>query len=140
MPKSITLVSLMLHALKRVSVPDIFDRDPYESRRTALKGEKLVHVLVAYQMVRQPGMRGLLRAIEEHAPLQAALGGPVARDRGYVSFARLAQMRACGAHFVVRLKRGMHWRVRARRRLRAHPCPGQPPYAHSGGRTHEQPR
>ena len=224
MPESITLVSLMLQALKQVPVQEIFDPDPYESRRTALKGEKLLHVLVAYQMVRQPGMRGLLRAIEEHAPLQAALGGPVARntlanaltqrplgqmveawmsvsrsygagvdrlgkkftrialvdssllklslavydwaeyrqesgaaklhavlewqrripqqvvvtagkvhdanravrmqwqagwtyvqDRGYVSFARLAQMQARGAHFVVRLKRGLHWRVVARR-------------------------
>jgi Transposase DDE domain len=224
MPESITLVSLMLHALKQVPVQESFDPDPYESRRTALKGERLLHVLVAYQMVRQPGLRGLLRAIEEHAPLQAALGGPVARntlanalthrplgqmveawmrvsrhygagverlgkkfarialvdssllklslavydwaeyqqgsgaaklhavlewqrripqqlvvtagkvhdanralqmqwqagwtyvqDRGYVSFARLAQLRACGAHFVVRLKRGLHWRVVARR-------------------------
>jgi hypothetical protein len=224
MPESITLVSLMLHALKHVPVQEIFDRDPYESRRTALKGERLLHVLVAYQMVRQPGMRGLLRAIEEHAPLQDALGGPVARntlanaltqrpveqmveawmrvsqsygagverlgkkfarialvdssllklslavydwaeyrqesgaaqmhavwawtrripeqlvvtagkvhdanwavpmvwkpgwtyvqDRGYVSFARLAQIHAGGAHFVVRLKRGLHWRVLARR-------------------------
>jgi Transposase DDE domain len=224
MPESITLVGLMLQALKHVPVQGIFDRDPYESRRTALKGERLLHVLVAYQMVRQPGMRGLVRAIEEHAPLQEALGGPVARntlanaltqrpvdqmvaawmsvsarygagverlgkkfarialvdsslltlslavydwaeyrqesgaakvhavlewqrripqqlvvtagkvhdanravrmrweagwtyvqDRGYVSFARLAQMQAGGAHFVVRLKRGMHWRVVARR-------------------------
>jgi hypothetical protein len=180
--------------------------------------------LVAYQMIRQSGIRGLVRAMAEHAPLQAALGGPVARntlanaltqrpveqmveawlrlhqsygtgverlgkqlarialvdssllklslavydwaayrqasgaaklhavlewtrripeqlvvtagkvhdanrrvqlqwkagwtyvqDRGYVSFARLAQMRAEGAHFVVRLKQGMQWRVRARR-------------------------
>jgi hypothetical protein len=224
MPESITLVSLMLQALKHVSVQDIFARDPYESRRTALKGEKLLQVLVAYQMIRQPGVRGLVRAIEEHAPLQAALGGPVARhtlanaltqrpveqmikawmrvsasygagverlgqkfarialvdssllklslavydwaayqqgsgaaklhavlewqrripqqlvvtagkvhdanravamrwqagwtyvqDRGYVSFARLAQMRACGAHFVVRLKHGLQWRVLERR-------------------------
>jgi hypothetical protein len=224
MPESITLVSLMLHALKCVSVQDIFDRDPYESRRPALKGETLLHVLVAYQMVRQPGIRGLTRAIEEYAPLQAALGGPVARntlanalsqrsveqmtaagmrvracygagveclgkkvarialvdssllkrsltvydwaeyrqesgaanrhavlewtrriptqvvvtagkvhdanravpmswkpgwtyvqDRGYVSFARLAQMRICGAHFVVRLKRGVQGHVLARR-------------------------
>jgi hypothetical protein len=224
MAESITLVGLMLQALKHVPVQDIFDQEPYESRRTALKGEKLLQVLVAYQMVRQPGIRGLLRAIEEHAPLQAALGGPVARntlanaltqrpveqmveawmrvsqsygagverlgkkfarialvdssllklslavydwaeyrqesgaakmhavlewtrripeqlvvtagkvhdanravpmvwkpgwtyvqDRGYVSFARLAQMRADGAHFVVRLKRGMQWRVLARR-------------------------
>src|SRR5919206_531264 len=80
MPESITLVGLMLHALKQVSVQDIFARDPYESRRTALRGEKLLHVLVAYQMIRQPGVRGLVRAIAEHAPLQAALGGPGARN------------------------------------------------------------
>jgi Transposase DDE domain len=224
MPESITLVSLMLQALKQVPVQEIFDKDPYESRRTALKGEKLLHVLVAYQMVRQPGIRGLIRASEEHAPLQAALGGPVARntlanaltqrpveqmveawmrvsqsygagverlekkfarialvdssllklslavydwaqyrqasgaaklhavlewqrripqqlvvtagkvhdanravqmqwqagwtyvqDRGYISFARLAQIRASDAHFVLRLKRGMQWQVVARR-------------------------
>lgn len=224
MSKSITLVSLMLQALKRVPVQAIFDRDPYESRRTALKGARLLQVLVAYQLVRQAGMRGLLRAIAEPAPLQAALGGPVARttlanaltqrpveqmveawmrvsasygagverlgkkfarialvessllklslavydwaeyrqasgaakmhavlewtrripeqlvvtagkvhdanrtvqmawkpgwtyvhDRGSVSFARLAHRRACGAHFVVRLKQGLHWRVLARR-------------------------
>jgi hypothetical protein len=224
MVESITLVSLMLQALKQVPVQEIFDKDPYESRRTALKGEKLLHVLVAYQMVRQPGIRGLIRASEEHAPLQAALGGPLARntlanaltqrpveqmveawmrvsqsygagverlgkkfarialvdssllklslavydwaqyrqgsgaaklhavlewqrripqqlvvtagkvhdanrvvqmqwqagwtyvqDRGYISFARLAQMRASGAHFVLRLKRGIQWQVVARR-------------------------
>jgi Transposase DDE domain len=224
MAESITLVSLMLQALNHVPVQEIFDKDPYESRRTALKGEKLLQVLVAYQLVQQPGIRGLIRAIEEHAPLQDALGGPVARntlanaltqrpveqrveawmrvsqsygagverwgkkfarialvdssllklslavyewaeyrqgsgaaklhavlewqrgipqqlvvtagkvhdanravrmqwqagwtyvqDRGSVSFARLAQMQRCGAHFVVRLKRGMHWRVLARR-------------------------
>jgi hypothetical protein len=233
MPESITLVGLMLQALKHVPVQDIFDQEPYESRRTALKGAKLLQVLVAYQMVRQPGIRGLLRAIAEHTPLQAALGGPVARntlanaltqrpveqmveawmrvsqsygagverlgkqfarialvdssllklslavydwaeyrqesgaakihavlewtrripeqlvvtagkvhdanrgvqlqwkagwtyvqDRGYVSFARLAQMRAGGAHFVVRLKRGMQWRVLARRPV---------PLGHQGG-------
>jgi DDE family transposase len=224
MAESITLVSLMLQALKQIPLQAIFDRDPYESRRTALKGETLLHVLVAYQMVRQPGVRGLVRAIEEHAPLQAALGGPIARntlanalaqrpleqmvaawmrvsasygagverlgkkfarialvdssllklslavydwaeyrqesgaakmhavlewqrripeqlvvtagkvhdanravpmvwrpgwtyvqDRGYVSFTRLAQILASGAHFVVRLKRGMQWQVIARR-------------------------
>ena len=224
MPESITLVGLMLHALKQVSVQDIFARDPYESRRTALQGEKLLHVLVAYQMIRQPGVRGLVRAIAEHAPLQAALGGPGARNtlanaltqrpveqmleawmrvsasssagverlgkkfarialvdssllklslavydwavyqqgsgaaklqavlewqrripqqvgvtagkvhdatravqmvwkpgwtyvqaRGYLSFARLAQIRACGAHLVVRLKRGLQWQVMAHR-------------------------
>ena len=80
MPKSITLVSLRLHALKQLPLQEIFDRDPYESRRTALKGETLVHVLVASQRVRQPGVRGLVRAMEEHAPLPDALGGPVARN------------------------------------------------------------
>jgi hypothetical protein len=224
MAESITLVSLMLHALKQISLQEIFGRDPYESRRTALKGETLMHVLVAYQMIRQPGLRGLIRATEEHAPLQEALGGPVARntlanaltqrpveqmveawmrvsqsygagaerlgkkfarialvdssllklslavydwaeyrqasgaaklhavlewqrrlpqqlvvtagqvhdanrtvqmvwragwtyvqDRGYVCFARLAQRQARGAHFVVRLKRGLQWRIVARR-------------------------
>jgi len=79
MPKSITLVSLRLHALKQIPRQEIFDRDPYESRRTALKGETLVHALVAYPMVRQPGVRGLGRASEEHAPWPDALGGPVAR-------------------------------------------------------------
>jgi DDE family transposase len=215
---------LMLHALQRVPVQAIFDRDPYESRRTALSGDRRLHVLVAYQLVRQAGMRGVLRAIAEHAPLQPALGGPVARktlanaltqrpveqmveawmrvsqssgagverlgkqcarialvdssplklslavydwaqyrqasgaakvhavlewarrlpaqvvvsagkvqdanqtvqmtrkpgwtyvqDRGHVSFARLAQLHACGAPCVVRLKQGMQWRVLARR-------------------------
>jgi Transposase DDE domain len=224
MAESITLVGLMLQALKQVPMQEIFDQDPYESRRTALKGEKLLHVLVAYQLVRQPGIRGLIRASEEHAPLQQALGGPLARntlanaltqrpveqmveawmrvsqrygagverlgkkfarialvdssllklslavydwaqyrqgsgaaklhavlewqrripqqlvitagkvhdanravqmqwragwtyvqDRGYVSFARLAQILSSGAHFVVRLKRGLQWRVLARR-------------------------
>jgi hypothetical protein len=42
-------------------------------------------------------------------------GWTYVQDRGYVSFARLAQMRTCGAHFVVRLKQGLHWQVVARR-------------------------
>lgn len=36
MAESITLVRLMLHALKHVPVQEIFDRAPSESRRTAL--------------------------------------------------------------------------------------------------------
>jgi hypothetical protein len=42
-------------------------------------------------------------------------GWPYVQDRGYGSFARLAHLRAEGAPFVVRLKRGMPWRVLARR-------------------------
>lgn len=79
MAESITLVSLRLQALKHLPLQEIFDCDPYESRRTALKGETLVHALVASQRVRQPGVRGLVRALEAHAPWQAALGGPLAR-------------------------------------------------------------
>jgi hypothetical protein len=71
---------MMLQALKTAPVQEIFDRDPYESRRTALKGEKLLHVLVVYQTTQNPYLRGLVRAVAEHAPLQKALGGPVARN------------------------------------------------------------
>jgi predicted nucleic acid-binding Zn ribbon protein len=79
MGESITRVSLMRQALKQLPRQEIFDRDPYESRRPALKGAALGHALVASQRVRQPGGRGLVRAIEEPAPVQAALGGPRAR-------------------------------------------------------------
>jgi hypothetical protein len=37
------------------------------------------------------------------------------QDRGYVSSPRLAQILASAAHVVVRLKRGRHWQVLARR-------------------------
>lgn len=230
MAESITLVGLMLQALKEVPVQDIFERDPYEGRRTALPGPKLMDVLVVHQVIKSPYLRGVVSAIEEHHPLQEALGGLVARttlsnalahyplepmteawlrlkerlgagveklgkkfarialidasliklslaayawaeyrqgsgaakmhavlewsgripeqlvltpgkvhdvnpavpmewkagwtyvqDRGYVCFKRLKQMRGCRAHFVVRLKRGMHWRIVERR-----PVPTEP--------------
>jgi hypothetical protein len=47
-------------------------------------------------------------------------GWTYVQDRGYVSFARLKHMRECRAHFVVRLKRGVHWRILERR-----PVPAQ---------------
>ncbi len=224
MSESITLMTMFLQALKRVPVQTIFDRDPYESRRTALKGERLLWLLVAFQLLKSRFMRGLVQAVEENQPLQAAVEGPVAlntlsnalaqrsveqmveawmmvlqsyggaverlgkkfsriglidasfiklslaaydwaqyrkhsgaakmhavlqwakgipeqlvvtpgkvhdanevvkmvwkagwtyvQDRGYVSFKRLAQMLECGAHFVVRLKRGMGWKIVERR-------------------------
>jgi hypothetical protein len=211
-------------------VQAIFDADPYESRRDALKGAKLLWVLVAYQMLKSRVMRGLVRAVDQHTSLQTAVGGPVAlntlsnalahypvelmvqawmlvlhtygawierlgkkfariavidasliklslaayswaeyrkhsgaakmhavldwargipeqlvltpgkvhdahrraemvwtagwtyvQDRGYVCFRRLAQMLVAGAHFVVRLKRGMRWTIIERR-----PVPGEP--------------
>jgi hypothetical protein len=42
-------------------------------------------------------------------------GWTYVQDRGYVGFKRLAQMLACGAHFVVRLKRRIGWRIVERR-------------------------
>lgn len=78
MAESITLVGLMLQALKQVPVQDIFARDPYESRRTALPGPKLMDVLVVHQLIKSPYLRGVVTAVEEHQPLQDALGGLVA--------------------------------------------------------------
>ena len=51
MAESSTLMTIFLHALKRLPLQAIFDGDPYESRRTALKGEKLMWVLVAFQLL-----------------------------------------------------------------------------------------
>jgi len=80
MAEAITLVGLMLQALKQVPVQDIFEQDPYESRRTALKGEKLLRILTVHQLIKSPYLRGVVTAIEEHLPLQEAVGGPVARN------------------------------------------------------------
>jgi hypothetical protein len=78
MGESITVITLLLTALNRVDLQTIFDRDPYESRRRALPGARLVKVLVVYPMIGTEKLRGLIRAITEHAGLQAALGGTVA--------------------------------------------------------------
>lgn len=69
---------MLLYAIDRVKTQLIFDRDPYESRRTALKGSRLLKVLVFYQMLKDPSQRGLLRALEESADAQRALGGTLA--------------------------------------------------------------
>ena len=78
MIESITVITLLLSALDRVPLQAIFDRDPYESRRSALPGARLVKVLVVYQLIRTEKLRGLIRTITEHAGLQAVLGGTVA--------------------------------------------------------------
>jgi hypothetical protein len=78
MLESITVITLLLSALDRIDLQAIFDRDPYESRRRALPGARLVKVLVVYPMIHTEKLRGLIRAITEHAGLQAALGGRVA--------------------------------------------------------------
>lgn len=78
MLESTTVVSLLLYALSRVNLQEVFDRDPYESRRSALPGARLVKILVVYQMIRSEKMRGLVQTITAHAGLQAGLGGQVA--------------------------------------------------------------
>jgi hypothetical protein len=78
MIESITVITLLLSALDRVNMQEVFKQDPYESRRHALPGACLVKVLVVYQMVHTEKLRGLIRTITENAGLQAALGGTVA--------------------------------------------------------------
>jgi hypothetical protein len=78
MVESITVITLLLCALDRINLQAIFDRDPYESRRRALPGARLVKVLVVYQMIHTAKLRGLIRTLTEHPGLQKALGGRVA--------------------------------------------------------------
>jgi hypothetical protein len=78
MVESITVITLLLSALERIDLQAIFDRDPYESRRHALPGARLVKVLVVYQMIHTTKLRGLIRTLTEHPGLQRALGGTVA--------------------------------------------------------------
>src|SRR5262249_13350301 len=76
--ESFTLVALLLYAIGRVNVQQIFGRDTYESRRTAMKGSRLLKVLVFYQLIAAPPARGLVDAIEDSLDAQTALGGTVA--------------------------------------------------------------
>jgi hypothetical protein len=78
MVESITVITLLLSALERVDLQAIFDRDPYESRRRALPGARLLKVLVVYQMIHTTKLRGLIRTLTEHPGLQRAVGGTVA--------------------------------------------------------------
>jgi hypothetical protein len=71
---------LLLYAIERVKTQVIFDRDPYESRREALPGSRLLKVLVFYQMLKDPSQRGLVRIVNESQDAQAALGGHLARN------------------------------------------------------------
>jgi len=48
-----------------MKIQKIFDSDPYESRRNAMKGSRLLKALVFYQLVIAPSARGLIDAIED---------------------------------------------------------------------------
>jgi hypothetical protein len=67
MVESITVSTLLLSALDRIDLQAVFDRDPYESRRRALPGMRLVKVLVVYQMIGTEKLRELSRTLTEHA-------------------------------------------------------------------------
>jgi DDE family transposase len=106
MVESITVITLLLSALERVDLQAIFDRDPYESRRRALPGARLLKVLVVYQMIHTAKLRGLIRTLTEHPGLQKALGGTVAlntlsngmreRDVGHMVEAWMAVIQTYG--------------------------------------------
>lgn len=78
--QSTTVVSLLLRAVDRVPTQSAFDSDPYESRRSALPGSRLLKVLVLYQMLKTTTLRGLVRGVEEQPHLERALGGSLARN------------------------------------------------------------
>jgi hypothetical protein len=106
MGESITVITLLLTALNRLDLQTIFDRDPYESRRSVLPGARLVKVLVVYPMIHTAKLRGLIRTLTEHPGLQRALGGTVAlntlsnglaqRDIGQMVEAWMAVMQMYG--------------------------------------------
>lgn len=75
-----TLVTLLMHALDRVKTQAIFDRDPYESRRSALPGSRLLKVLALFQMLKTDSQRGLVRDSKQSLDVQNALGGTLARN------------------------------------------------------------
>jgi hypothetical protein len=75
-----TLATLLLAAIDRVPTQPLFDCDPYESRRTALKGARLLKVLAFFQLCAPPSARGLLDLIAASDVAQKALGGTLARN------------------------------------------------------------
>ncbi len=71
---------MLLSAIDRVKIQTIFDRDPYESRREAMPGSRLVKVLVFFQMLKDRSQRGICRAVEQSRDAQRAVGGTIARN------------------------------------------------------------
>ena len=78
MKESSTIISLIVRALNKVGLQEVFDKDPYESRREQLKGSRLVNLMVIYQLIKSRYMRGLVRAIADNENLQKAAGGEIA--------------------------------------------------------------
>ena len=80
MKESSTIIGMLITALKRLPIQEIFDKDVYEGRRTELKGSRLVNLMVIFQLIKSPFMRGLVRAIEENPRLQELADGKIARN------------------------------------------------------------
>ncbi|MCI0563411.1 MAG: hypothetical protein MN733_33465 [Nitrososphaera sp.] len=78
--QSTTLVTLILRALERARTQSVSDRDPYESRRTALKGEMLLKALIVSSLLKSSRQRGLLETVGNSPELQTALGGEIKRN------------------------------------------------------------
>ncbi len=78
--ESLTLVTLVVRAVERVATQTIFARDPYEARRTALPGTRLLKMLVFYQFTKDPTQAGLRRVVDESPAAQEWLGGTLARN------------------------------------------------------------
>jgi hypothetical protein len=78
--ENLTLVTLLPRAIERVGTQPIFDRDSYESRRTAMKGARLLKVLAFFQMLSDPGQREIERVVDASQEAQKALGGRVPRN------------------------------------------------------------
>lgn len=79
--QSITVITLLLRAVERARTQQqVFDKDSYESRRTACPGERLLKVLMIYVLLKTRSQRGVVKTIAESQPLQAALGGTLTRN------------------------------------------------------------
>ena len=77
--EALTLVALVLRAVERVATQEIFACAPYESRRIALPGTRLLKTLIFYQFTKDPSQAGLRRVVNESAAAQQMLGGKLAR-------------------------------------------------------------
>jgi hypothetical protein len=73
-------VTLILRAVEHARTQSVFDRDPYESRRTALKGEMLLKALMVSALLKSSTQSGLIEAIENSPGLQSAVGGEIKRN------------------------------------------------------------
>lgn len=77
MKESITVIGMMIKALEKIPMQEIFDKDEYESRRKEIKGSRLVKLMVLLQLIKSRYMRGVVRAIEESPQLQKIAGGEI---------------------------------------------------------------